>query len=217
MDDREVDWATNEFLDAELGDERRARRLVQLVNALLNQPDSSLPAVFKTEAELKAAYRFFDNPANEPQAILESHLLATLRRMRNSPLILAVQDTTYLDFTHHAATRGLGPTTSGRQQGLVMHSTLAITPEKVPLGVLQEKVWARDAETYAKLVDRKQRKITEKESYKWLESLECVIELHKELPGTHFVSVGDREADVYDLFIHERLAGSGDPRSSDYR
>jgi hypothetical protein len=80
-----------------------------------------------------------------------------------------------------------------------------MTWERVPLGVLQQQVWARDAETYAQLKNHKQRGIEEKESQKWLLSLESVNTAWQANPNTHFVSIGDREADVYDLFLAERL------------
>ena len=81
------------------------------------------------------------------------------------------------------------PLASEYQQGLLLHSTLAITPEKVPLGILQQQVWARDPETYGLEKDKK-RPIEEKESYKWIESLEGVNEIAKEVPETNFISVG---------------------------
>ena len=84
------------------------------------------------------------------------------------------------------------------------HSTIALTPERVPLGVLQQQVWAREAETYGKLEDHKKRAIEDKESMKWLTSLESVNAAGKASPHTHFLSIGDCEADVYDLFIMER-------------
>ena len=40
-----------------------------------------------------------------------------------------------------------------------------------------------------------------------LTSLEAVIAARARCPATRFVSVGDREADVYDLFLHDRPAG----------
>lgn len=206
-DDALENWAESEFSTVDLGDKRRRERLIQLATTLGDQPSASLPEACQGEAELKAAYRFFDNPANEHQAILAGHLRAVYKRIEQCRLVLAVQDTTYLDFTHHPATRGIGPTASARQQGLVVHSTVAMTPERIMLGILQEQVWARDPETYAKLKDHKERTIDEKESNKWLVSLDSVIESHQAVPGTHFVSVGDREADVYDLFIKERPAG----------
>jgi hypothetical protein len=64
---------------------------------------------------------------------------------------------------------------------------------------LAQKVWARNPETLGKRATRKQRAITEKESQKWLTSVDAVLAAHGACPQTRFVSVGDREADVYDL------------------
>ena len=91
-------------------------------------------------------------------------------------------------------------------QGLLAHTTLALTPERVPLGLLQQQVWARDPAT-PRHGDHKQRPIDAKESQKWLTSLDAVIAARTACPTSHFVSVGDREADVYDLFLVARPAG----------
>ena len=206
---REIEhsWAEEEFSAAELGDKRLTARLVQLAGVLGEQPQASLPDASGEPATLKAAYRFFDNEGVTPEGLLHSHVEATYRRMARVNLVLAVQDTTYLDWTTHPETEGLGPLASAARQGLLAHSTLAISEERVPLGVLAQQVWARDAETFAQLKDHKQRPIEEKESYKWLQSLTAVEAAHQACPGTHFVSVGDREADIYDLFVAERSAG----------
>jgi hypothetical protein len=119
--------------------------------------------------------------------------------------VLAVQDTTLLDWTHHPATTGLGPLAKAEQQGLLAHSTLAITEERVPLGVLAQQVWARDPQTFGQQAkQRRSRPVDEKESAKWLHSLHAVNELAAQLPQTQLVSLGDREADVYDLFLVAR-------------
>jgi Transposase DNA-binding/Transposase Tn5 dimerisation domain len=203
----EPEWAEEEFSGAELGDKRLTARLVQLASVLGEKPQSSLPDASGEAATLKAAYRFFDNEGVKPEGMLASHIEATYRRMASVPLVLAVQDTTYLDWTSHPDTQGLGPLASASRQGLLAHSTLAISAERVPLGVLAQQVWARDAETFAQLQDHKQRVIEEKESHKWLKSLEAVEVAHQACPNTHFVSVGDREADIYDLFLVERSDG----------
>jgi len=77
----------------------------------------------------------------------------------------------------------------------------------VPLGLGAQEVWTRDPEKVGQRATRKQRAITEKESGKWLPSLAAVNEARHECPQTHCVSVGEREADVYDLFVAERAAG----------
>jgi hypothetical protein len=200
-------WAVTEFAEAELGDLRRTQRLVELATTLAQRPGTSLPEACGEQAMLKAAYRFFDNAAIDPQNLLDSHVDATLTRLAPVPLVLAVQDTTELDWTAHPATTGLGPLGHSAHRGLLVHTTLAFTPERVPLGVLAQQVWARDPDTIGKRATRKQRPISEKESQKWLTSLEAVLAARGACPQTRFVSVGDREADVYDLLALERPTG----------
>src|SRR5215210_2537925 len=200
-------WAAHEFGAAALGDLRRTVRLLQLATALGAQPSASLPEACADPATLKAAYRFFDNDDIAPEAVLASHVRATYARLRAVPRVLAVNDTTYLDWTHHPATAGLGPLATAHQQGLLVHSTLTFTPERVPLGLLGQQVWARDPATFGQLPDQHARPISEKESAKWLHSLAAVNAAAAACPTTHFVHVGDAEADVYDLFVADRAAG----------
>ena len=123
------------------------------------------------------------------------------------PLVLAVQDTTEADWTSLRATEGLGPLGHTACQGLLVHTTLAITPERVPLGLLAQQVWARDPDDIGKRARRKQLPISQKESQKWLHSLDAVCTARDCCPHTRLVSVGDREADVYDVLAAERPAG----------
>lgn len=203
----EESWAVTEFAEAELGDVRRTQRVIRLATALAQQPMAGLPEACGGPAELKAAYRLFDNEAITPAERLASHVGATYERAVRVPIVLAVQDTTEVDWTGHRATTGLGPLGSPTHQGLMVHTTLAFTPERVPLGLLAQEVWARDPEAVGQRATRKQRPIAEKESRKWLQSVAAVNEARHECPHTRFISVGDREADVYDLFVMEREAG----------
>jgi hypothetical protein len=200
-------WAESEFGAAEVGDARRTARLVQLATVLGDHPSASLPDACADPATLKAAYRFFDNDDVPADAVLASHIQATYARLATAPLVLAVNDTTMLDWTQHPATSGLGPLATAHQQGLLVHSTLTFTPERVPLGLLGQQVWARDPATFGQLPDQHDRPISEKESAKWLHSLAAVNVAAAACPTTHFVHVGDAEADVYDLFVAERAAG----------
>jgi hypothetical protein len=203
----DTNWAVSELADADLGDLRRTKRLVELAGVLAQHPTAAFPEACGDGAMLKAAYRFFANDAIEPQDFLASHIEATYSRLHQVPVVLAVQDTTEVDWTSHLATQGLGPLGHTARQGLLVHSTLAFTPERVPLGLLAQHVWARDPEDVGKRTRRKQLPISQKESQKWLTSLEAVGSAHDGCPQTRFVSVGDREADVYDLLAAERPEG----------
>ncbi len=191
----EADWAITEFGGAALGDTRRTNRLVRLATLLGSRPQVSLPQACDDPAELKAAYRFFQNAAIAPAALLDSHVQATVERLAALPLVLAVQDTTEISW---AATD---------QPALWVHSTLAITPEQVALGLLAQETWTRPPEEAGKRATRRERPIEEKESHKWLSSVEAVNALTAGCPQTRLISVGDREGDVYDLFLLERAPG----------
>ena len=203
----DTNWAVHEFADADLGDERRTTRLVELAYALGQHPTAALPEACGTGSMLKAAYRFFDNDGIAPQDILQSHVEATYTRLGAVSVVLAVQDTTEVNWTRHPATQGLGPLGHTACHGLLVHTTLAITPERVPLGLLAQQVWARDPADVGKRARRKQLPISQKESQKWLHSLDAVYTAHDCCPTTRLVSVGDREADVYDVLAAPRPAG----------
>jgi hypothetical protein len=128
------DWAGTEFGEANLGDARLSRRLVALARRLAFSPQESFPQSLKP-AELKAAYRFFDNAQIDTDGILAPHIAQTLDRMRQIPVVLAVQDTTEFNLSHLPATEGLGYGSGRHERGFIMHSLLAVTPEGLPLGV----------------------------------------------------------------------------------
>lgn len=205
-DKDEPDWAVQEFGSAELGDARRTARLVELARELARQPEASISQALEDTAAIKAAYRFFDNADVLPVEILQSHVASGIARMRGQPVILAVQDTTQIDYTGHMGTADLGPIHTKGGWGLLCHGTLAFTPARLPLGVLAIRAWARKPEQ--RLRDsRRERPISEKESQKWLDSLEALAQLKAQLPGTRLVSVADREADVYEFFAAARAHG----------
>jgi hypothetical protein len=180
---------------------------VELATVFAHRPGASRPEACGNRARWKAADRFFDHEAVDPQAILESPVLATSGRLAAVPLVLAVQDTTAVDWTAHPATTGLGPLAAPRHQGLHVHTTLALPPARLPLGLLAQQVWARDPADVGKRTTRKRRPIADQESQTWLTSVEAVCEAHAGGPQTRFVCIGDRDADVDDLFLQERPAG----------
>src|SRR5271166_5036995 len=94
--DDEADWALTEFGGAVLGDARRTDRLVRLATVLGRRAHLSLPQACDDPAQLKAAYRFFANEDIAVDAIVDSHVQATLERLETVERVLAVQDTTYV-------------------------------------------------------------------------------------------------------------------------
>ncbi|MDB5974589.1 MAG: hypothetical protein JWR07_1349 [Nevskia sp.] len=133
--------------------------------------------------------------------------------MAEQTIVLAVQDTSSANYTKHAATTGMGPigTTVDGPQGLHLHSTLAFSACGTPLGFIDVQCCARDPEQFGKKDKRHQLPIEEKESFKWLKSLRATAEVQARCPDTTIVSVGDREADIYELF-QEAAADPAGPK-----
>jgi hypothetical protein len=203
-------WAEEEFSEARLNDPRLVRRLVRIADDFYNRSRVSVPEASKDKAGTMGAYRFFSNPKVNMEVILTPHVESTIRRVSEQRVVLAPQDTTTLDYRTHVATEGLGPTNtqSDRGLGLLLHDTLAFTPEGLPLGVLDAQCWVRDPEDRGKSSRRKETPIEQKESMKWLRSFRRVAEVQKLCPKTRLVSMGDRESDIYELF----LEGTKDPQ-----
>lgn len=178
-------------------------RALRLASDLAAHPGLSLSSLYESDwAGLKAGYRFFDNPKVTPAKLLEPHQAATWERSASEPIVLVAQDTTYFNFTSHPATTGMGPIGPGPEQGYLLHSALALTTDGVPLGLVGQIAWARDPETRGKSAARKQWPIEEKESHCWLKIQEQIAARVPD--GTQTVLMGDREPDIYDLFIAPR-------------
>jgi len=118
-----------------------------------------------------------------------------------------VQETTEANWTNLRVTEGLGPLGNSACHGLLVHTTFAITPERVPLGLLAQQVWARDPDDIGKRARRTQLPISQKERQKWRNRLDAVFTARASCPTTHILSVGDREADGYDVLAAPRPVG----------
>lgn len=183
-----------------MGDQRLNRRLVSLAYQRGQAPQASIAQSTSNLAGTRAAYRFYDHPQVSMEQILAPHQQASLRRLQGHAVVLAVQDTTQIDLSAHPHTQGVGYLQDLAHTGFLLHSTLLVTPARQPLGLIQQQVWTRDPQTYGKRKDRHTRPTAEKESQKWLTSLQAMAEFQAQLPDTQLVSVGDSEADLYPLF-----------------
>jgi len=207
-----ADWAEEEFGGARLGNKRLGERLLTLARDFYARPQANLPQACQTRARTKAAYYFFEHPDTSMDALLEPHYEATRQRVAAEALVFAVQDTTFLNYSAHPETDDLGPIGSHKEStvGLVLHSTLAFNAQGTPLGLLDVQCWARDRAQFGKRSQRKKLPMEEKESRKWLKSFRQVAEVQQRTRCTRLVSVGDREADIYELF-HRALVEENGP------
>lgn len=201
------DWAEEEFGAARLGDARRGARLLRLARQFYAQPQANIAQACGSAAATKAAYRFFEHPKMGMQDLLAPHFEATAERIGQAayPVVLAVQDSTSFNYSAHPDMQGLGPLSTRKQAGLGiwMHETMVYDEDGVAQGLIDVQVWARDPKELGKAKRRHARAIQDKESRKWLVSFEAAARLQRQVgAGCTVISVGDREADVYELFVH---------------
>jgi hypothetical protein len=197
----EYQWCLDEFSGVELQDARLNDRCGELAVQLAMQPSLPLNQACEDWADAKAAYRFFDNDEVTPQRIQAPHHQRTVQRMMPHARVLAVQDTTFLNYTRHPKTEGLGPIgkKSQKQRGFGLHSTLAILPDGLPLGFLTQAVLTRpDNEPSHRPEECRLLPIEDKESYRWLQAFEQTLALAP--AGVEVITVCDREADIYEMF-----------------
>jgi hypothetical protein len=194
-------WAFNEFSTADFNDRRLTSRLQLMARQFVQQPIASIPQACGNWANSKAAYRFCSNDKVSFPAILAPHAQRTLQRLSSS-VILCPQDTTTLNYIAPPATQGLGHvgTKPGKSLGLLLHSTLAVSPQGQFLGMLHAHSWSRPKrKKQSRALSRHHQPLSEKETYRWLEGFGHVEQLARRYPQHQWVSVNDREGDIFEV------------------
>ena len=203
------DWIEAELGGTNLGDTRLTARLLHLTGLFYAQPTANIPQACGSAMAAKAAYRFLDNDAVQWTAILQPHYEATEERVRGKSLVLVAQDTTTLNYSAHPHTQGLGPigTDSESVRGLMVHDTMAFSPQGTPLGLLDVQCWARDR--IGSRHERYLKPIEQKESYKWLKSYQAVSAVQSRCRQSRLVLMADREADIHEVFAEQAQTRRG--------
>jgi transposase-like protein/transposase Tn5 family protein len=189
-------WAAAEFQTIDLGDARLNQRAVTIAEALGLAPGRTIPQACQSWASTKACYNFFSNGLVSENKIVAPHIKQTIDRMKECPIVLLPNDTSELDYNSKDAMEGKERITNTKT-GLWLHPTIAITPERVMLGIIDVNFWKRESEINPK---GDKAPIEEKESYRWLQSYKRSCEIARQMPGTQIINIADREGDIIELF-----------------
>lgn len=190
-------WVIEETKSVSFGDTRLNKRFGDILNSFAGSPSKSIPGSMKSWGETIAAYRFLNNENVTYDQILSPHKNASVDRIKNEKIVLMLQDTTEIDFTGRKSIKGMGYLDSEHSQGFYLHPNIAVTPDRLCLGVTNIQMWTRDLIGVRK--DRFKKSIEEKESYCWIKGYESANEIALSAPNTTIVSVSDRGGDIYEL------------------
>ena len=145
-----------------------------------------------------AAGRFLDSPKVTPEAILETHINRTAAAAQGRRRIVAIQDTTEVNFSGRDRSRkGLGPGADGKAKGFFIHATVAVDPDSEQIvGVLDAQIWTRPPAGRRKR--RQACTVEEKETMRWITAMKCA-HLRLLRVATKRIHITDREGDFYPL------------------
>jgi len=191
------------FSDAQLGDKRRTKRLVDTVNLMARRPGGSLPQKLNNPKDLKAFYRLMDCKQVTHETILDAHRRATLKKIDvcQSP-VLILHDATELDFTSHVSLSGdLGQIGNGCHRGYIVQNSLAVDSKtRCVLGLVNQVLHHR-ANVSADETRSQKRVRESRESLLWIKGT-------KPLHGNrNLVDVCDQGADTFEFLEHEVNSG----------
>lgn len=203
MPDQNLPRMGDEFVDAELGSAARTKRLVKLANAMAAKPEASFPEQAPSKGgELEGAYRFFENPQVEPQAVLDAHIAKTVARVSERAKVLVAHDTTEFSFSGEKRRQGLGYLNDTNRQGFYAHYSIAMTAAGEPLGTLNVYSWTRPTPPQRERAQGKKRRRDDynpdRESLRWGD---CVLACAERVSSaTELLHLMDREGDCLELF-----------------
>lgn len=174
------------------------------MKSLFSSRESSIRQSSDDVAEQKGAYRFLNNEKVSEDELIESCCERTKLLCKGKHL-LVLNDTTEVNMQKHSgrlqSEKGIGLVGNNKDVGFFAHLGLVIDIEAYQaIGYSSINLWHRDLDKETK-EDRNYKKlpIEEKESYKWIK---CCTDSKEVLEdATSVTVVGDRESDIYELFI----------------
>jgi hypothetical protein len=201
---------------ADFNDKRLNKRFAEVLGELAARPAASIPAACGGRAEMDAAYRLFANPKTSFENLLQPHIDVTRQRLAAQPVVVLAQDTSEVNVTRpEQQVTGAGPLDGDTRRGALLHVMHAFTPDGTPLGTVHATAWVRGEETVCRSLSRAQRAaipIEEKESHRWVATLQRAREEAARCPTTQFICVADSEADIYEVLVE----GMREPHAGDW-
>jgi hypothetical protein len=201
------EWANNLFQNAELGDERRTKRLIKISHQMASNTGSSIVKASGSQASIEGAYRFLRNNNIEADDIASAGLSSLLPELKLSNTMLALEDTSTLCYRHNV-TKELGHTGAYKQsssKGMLAHTVLMVDAEtEHTIGLAAQHRWCRKDENFGTANDRKRRKYETKESYKWQRSSEEMNTRYASVMD-NIISVCDRESDMFEYIDYKTI------------
>lgn len=181
------------------GDKRLNHRLVRLYHQLGFDIESGVSEVISNPCQLKGFYRFINNKKVTTESLVTVFQQYSKELVCEESVILALQDTTELDYTSHRSAAHLGCMEYRHKKGLYLHNHILVSDLGLPLGIFSQRFWSREVENLGKSKTRKYLPIEQKESYRWLAEFDALQEAFASQTEKQIIQICDRESDISEL------------------
>jgi hypothetical protein len=201
-------WAREEFGHAELGDERRTKRLVEIAATAMRRPAGRVTAVFADDAQRQGAYDFLESDRTHYDALLEATARASVERVAGQPYAFVAIDGTSLSLVDCQRAKDFGAIGAYKDfgRGLKLMHAYVIDHRGIPSGVSAQLWWTRPDE---KVKKKQFRPLRNKETVNWIEVIDQTAERFARCgAGTRPWFLLDREGDCWSTL--RRLVEGGE-------
>jgi hypothetical protein len=196
------DWGAAERAEGQRQDVRHTKWLARLFGRRSERPGGRIPTAGHGWAETVAAYRWLNTPDVGIQAMLSGQAPATLERIRAQAAVWLVQDTTCLTYGTTPPKAAMGPVKRNTREEYRLHSTGALTPERVHVGVVGRKGWQRPEEPLAQ--QRTSKSLAAHKRSRWLAGSQGACEVTQACPTTLVGTVAERHGELQEWGVDAR-------------
>jgi hypothetical protein len=219
MDDTMPSFGVRNFGQLRLGDRRRTRRLVALVDQMCRHPGGTLPDKLNQPPQLRAFYRLMNRPEVTHSVLMDSHAAATRQRLvelgqavvqeRHDPtaaaVVLNLHDATELDYTTKTTlVEHLGQIGQGTHRGYICHNSLAVRADTgETLGLLSQILHHRADVPEGETV-KQSRERQDRESRLWVQGAEASGPAPAHV---RCIDVSDSLSDTFEYLAYEVTQG----------
>lgn len=216
-------WAEKHFSGAFSTDKRRKQRIISIAAHQAIFPGRSIPQLFTSTYDVKAAYNLFDHPESTPKFIQKGHRELVNMELNQPGTYLLIEDTSELSWSGKDSIPGLGPISDFRSknQGFSLHSVLAMKwkdptdlrngkrPPLSLIGLADQQYTIRQAKPKGCQGNRSHTKKgsdRDRETDLWIDSVERIGAKPVDT-NVNWVRVCDRGADLYETLTCSEKSG----------
>jgi hypothetical protein len=208
MDALQGTFGKRNFGTLDLGDQRRTRRLVKLIDGMCRHPGGTLPNKLNQPADLRAFYRLMNRPEATHELLIGCHADYTrscMAALDPGVVVLILHDATELDYTKKTTVaEHLSQIGQGTHRGYICHNSLAVRADTGAVLGLTSQLLHQRAEVPDRETVKQSRERQNRESRLWVKGAQASGPAPA---GVRCVDISDSLSDTFEYLAYEVTHG----------